>query len=207
MLCDEVGLGKTIEAAMIIKELRARRQAARVLIIVPSGLTRQWQFELKTKFNETFAIYNRDTINYLKNRGDVLSPWADADSIITSHTWASWSEERRKEIAGVDWDLVIVDEAHHAREQRYGNKVQRTNLYRLVYELTSRPEFTRRGVLFLTATPMQLQRHELYSLVEMVDPVLFSSEDEFVAHVEGRGEMNAVVRLLEEAGKPGDVDG
>lgn len=69
MLCDEVGLGKTIEAAMIIKELRARGQAQRVLILVPSGLTRQWQFELKTKFNETFAIYTPGTVRYLGDKG------------------------------------------------------------------------------------------------------------------------------------------
>ncbi|MCZ6828973.1 MAG: SNF2-related protein, partial [Gammaproteobacteria bacterium] len=70
LLADEVGLGKTIEAAMIIKELKARKHTRRVLILVPSGLQRQWQFELKTKFNESFAIYNRDTVSYLKNQGE-----------------------------------------------------------------------------------------------------------------------------------------
>ena len=199
LLCDEVGLGKTIEAAMIVKELRARGLARRVLILVPSGLTRQWQFELKTKFNESFAIFNRDTLRYLESKG-VDNPWTDHDSIITSQSWASWTEKRRNEIAAVDWDLIIVDEAHHARRQRRGNRSTMTNLYRLVSELTARPEFSRRGVLFLTATPLQLQRHELFSLVEMLNPVLFSSETDFVDHIKGLSGLNKLVEDLSGSG-------
>ena len=199
LLCDEVGLGKTIEAGMIVKELRARGLARRVLILVPSGLVRQWQFELKTKFNETFAIFNRETVQYLKAQG-VANPWIDHDSIIASQEWASWSEERRNEIIAVDWDLIIVDEAHHARRQRSGNRFTMTNVYRLVSNLTSRPEFSRRGVLFLTATPLQLQRHELFSLVEMLNPVLFSSEEEFVEHVR---ELSGLNRTVEELTRDG----
>ena len=195
LLCDEVGLGKTIEAAMVVKELRARGLAGRVLILVPSGLVRQWQFELKTKFNETFAIFDNNTFQYLKSKG-VRNPWTDHDSVITSQTWASWSQERRDEIASVDWDLIIVDEAHHARRQRTGSRVTVTNLYRLVSELTSRPEFARRGVLFLTATPLQLQRHELFSLVEMLSPVLFASEDDFVSHLQDLSGLNILVEEL-----------
>ena len=126
LLCDEVGLGKTIEAAMIVKELRARGQAKRVLVLVPTGLVRQWQFELKTKFNEPFAIFNRDTVEYLKNQG-VNSPWLEHDSVIASHTWASWTPGRQAEIAAVPWDLIIVDEAHHARRQRQGKRTTETN--------------------------------------------------------------------------------
>lgn len=201
LLSDEVGLGKTIEAAMVVKELRARGLARRVLILVPSGLVRQWQFELKTKFNETFAIFDRSTLQYLKSKG-VRNPWTDHDSVITSQDWASWSQNRREEIAAVDWDLVIVDEAHHARRQRSGNRVTMTNLYRLVSALTSRPEFARRGVLFLTATPLQLHRHELFSLVEMLNPILFASETEFVSHVQDLSGLN---RLVEELSRQGPV--
>ena len=199
LLADEVGLGKTIEAAMIVKELRARGLARRVLILVPPGLVLQWQFELKTKFNETFAVFGRNTLQYLRSKG-IGNPWTDSDSVITSHSWASWSQERRDEIASVDWDLIIVDEAHHARRQRTGNRVNVTNLYRLVADLTSRPEFARRGVLFLTATPLQLQRHELFSLVEMLNPVLFSSEADFVNHVR---ELSGLNRLVEDLTRDG----
>ena len=204
LLSDEVGLGKTIEAAMVVKELRARGLARRVLILVPSGLIRQWQFELKTKFNETFAIFDKNTLQYLKSKG-VRNPWTDHDSVIASQTWAAWSEERRAEISSVDWDLVIVDEAHHARRQRRGNSVTMTNVYRLVSELTSRPEFARRSVLFLTATPLQLHRHELFSLVEMLNPVLFSSEDDFTEHVEALSGLNRLVEDLTRDGATGEL--
>lgn len=197
MLCDEVGLGKTIEAAMIIKELRARGQARRVLILVPAGLARQWQFELKTKFNETFAIYNANTVRYLKDQKGIVNPWTDHDSIIASHTWASWKDARRKEIASVEWDMVIVDEAHHARLHRNGSTERRTQLFRLVQDLVARPEFARRAALLVTATPLQLERYELYSLTEMLDPILFASERDFVRHIESLSGLNRAVEHLE----------
>ena len=193
MLADEVGLGKTIEAAMIIKELRARGQARRVLVLVPSGLTRQWQFELKTKFNETFAIYNSSTVRYLRDKG-VANPWNENDSVIASHSWASWSPDRIRDISQVAWDLVIVDEAHHARVHADGT---RTLLFKLVQDLVARREFGRRAALFLTATPLQLDRGELYSLVEMLDPVLFVSAEDFSAHIQSLGGLNRTVELLQ----------
>jgi ATP-dependent helicase HepA len=193
LLCDEVGLGKTIEAAMIVKELRARGEAKRVLILVPSGLTQQWQFELKTKFNESFAIYNSDTVRYLRDKG-VLNPWTDTDSVIASHAWASWTADRVREITNVAWDLVIVDEAHHARVHSDGT---RTLLVRLVQALVARREYARRAALMLTATPLQLDRSELYSLVEMLDPILFASESDFDRHIQSLAGLNKTVEELE----------
>ncbi|MEA2495913.1 MAG: hypothetical protein QOJ29_3824 [Thermoleophilaceae bacterium] len=206
MLCDEVGLGKTIEAAMVIKELRARRQVSRVLILAPSGLQRQWQFELKTKFNERFAIYNKDTLRYLEQKG-AENAWMDHDSVITSHSWASWSPERRAEIAAVPWDMIVVDEAHHARAQRHGNSISRTQLYELVSELIGQPESSRRAVLLLTASPMQLEYHELYSLSEMLDPILFASEEDFVDHVTSLAGLNQLVERIEQDGIPIEESG
>ena len=200
LLCDEVGLGKTIEAAMIVKELRTRKEAHRVLILVPSGLQRQWQFELKTKFNETFSIYNRQTVEYLQNQG-IESPWEHNNLIITSHTWAS-RKDIQEQVTKVNWDIVIVDEAHHARRQQFGNKIQITNLYRLVEELVARPENTRRSVLFLTATPMQLQHYELYSLVELLNPILFSSEQDFTRHIQELSGLNAIIDNISSGGYP-----
>jgi SNF2 family DNA or RNA helicase len=201
LLCDEVGLGKTIEAAMIIKELRARGQAHRVLILAPSGLLKQWQFELKTKFNESFAIYNRNTLQVLRDKGE-QSPWSATDSVIASHAWASWDERRRRQIAAVDWDLIVVDEAHHARAQKFGNSIRRTNLFRLVDSLIADRNFLRRGALLVTATPMQLHNYELYSLVEMLDPVLFASQQDFSQHVASLAGLRQLVERLETTGMP-----
>ena len=79
LLCDEVGLGKTIEAGMILKELRAREPDLRVLAIVPPNLVGQWQFEMKSKFNESFAVLNTQTVRHLSNQGYAGNPFAHPD--------------------------------------------------------------------------------------------------------------------------------
>jgi ATP-dependent helicase HepA len=193
LLCDEVGLGKTIEAAMVIKELRARGEAQRTLIIVPPNLLRQWQFELKSKFNETFSILNADTTRALSLQGVKGNPFAAVDSVLVSESWAS-DNKQSEQILRATWDLVIVDEAHHARSKRSGNKVSTTKLYKLVRELTDRSLYPDRAALFLTATPMQLESHELYSLVEMLDPALFPTEEVFDQH---RSQVRGLSRLVE----------
>jgi superfamily II DNA or RNA helicase len=194
LLCDEVGLGKTIEAGMILKELRARQQARRALIIVPPNLLRQWQFELKSKFNEVFSILNTATVQYLRTQGHDGNPFAHFDSVLVSADWIStkkWADL----VVQVEWDMVIVDEAHHARLRRWGNRTQTTQLYNLVSRLASPAYFSRRALLFLTATPMQLEAHELYSLVELVDPALFPTEDHFERN---RGDAPGLNRLVEQ---------
>ena len=91
MLCDEVGLGKTIEAGMALKELRARGGVERVLAIVPPNLVRQWQFELKTKFNETFSVLNTATVNSMRADGYAGNPFANPEypNILCSSRWVS----------------------------------------------------------------------------------------------------------------------
>ncbi len=110
LLCDEVGLGKTIEAGMVIKELRARGGAHRVLVIVPPNLVRQWQFEMKSKFNETFNVLNTDTVRYLESQKQTQNPFTFSKSILCSSYWVS-NPKRAELCSKVDWDLVIVDEA------------------------------------------------------------------------------------------------
>ena len=193
LLCDEVGLGKTIEAGMVLKELRARGGAQRVLAIVPPNIVGQWHFEMKTKFNETFSPLNTDTVRYLENRGHTGNPFTFEESVLCSSGWVA-GPKWAKLCAEADWDLVIVDEAHHARSRRSGSRVETTRLYRLVRDLAAPGHFARRGMLFLTATPMQLDTHELYSLVELLDPALFPSEEHFERH---RREAPGLSRLAE----------
>ncbi|MGH2396838.1 MAG: helicase-related protein, partial [bacterium] len=132
----------------------------------------------------------------------VINPWTDSDSIITSHAWAAYSEDRRKEIASVDWDVVVVDEAHHARIHRSGASYTRTNLFRLVEALVTDRAFSRRGALFITATPLQLELYELYSLVDMLNPTLFSSQPDFEKHIRDRAGLNQLVERLRTGGIP-----
>ena len=193
LLCDEVGLGKTIEAGTVVKELRARRVVQRVLAIVPPNLVRQWQFEMKTKFNEVFAILNTATVGYLQDQGKVGNPFLHFACVLCSSRWVE-SPKWAKLCAAVDWDLVIVDEAHHARHQLFGKKAKSTRLYRLVQALSPPEQVMRRGMLFLTATPLQLHTHELYSLIELLDPALFPSEEHFDRH---RASLPGLGRLVE----------
>ena len=116
ILADEVGLGKTIEAGLILKELRARMGSdlARVLIIVPASLVTQWRFELQSKFNENFVFVDGSEIARLRADHPSENPWAVEPNVICSLQLARL-KRYAEEIAAAPWDLVIVDEAHHAR--------------------------------------------------------------------------------------------
>ncbi len=195
LLCDEVGLGKTIEAGMALKELRIRGGAQRALIIVPPNLARQWQFEMKTKFNETFAILNTQTVKYEANRGERGNPFARHNSVICPSSWVA-RQEWAKLCTEADWDLIIVDEAHHVRMHEDGRT---TRLYDVVKKLAISNNAARRSLLLLTATPMQLGTHEIYALVELLDPVLFPSSGEFEKH---RNSVPGLNRLVERLRSP-----
>ena len=183
ILADEVGLGKTIEAGLILKELKARGLANRVLVITPASLREQWQGELKTKFNENFQIYDSATIKENQRRYARRNPWEIDDHIITSIHFArrqAVDENQASEDTGVwldevDWDLVIFDEAHHLRRKLNGRKVEYTKAYRLGQTLAEKTN----SLLLLTATPMQLSPYEAFSLIELVDSSLFTSYGDF----------------------------
>jgi SNF2 family DNA or RNA helicase len=116
ILADEVGLGKTIEAGLILKELRARMGSdlARVLIIVPASLVSQWQFELRSKFNERFVFIDGASVARILDEHPDENPWSIEPNVICSLQLAR-RDKYSDEIAAAPWDLVIVDEAHHAR--------------------------------------------------------------------------------------------
>jgi SNF2 family DNA or RNA helicase len=116
ILADEVGLGKTIEAGLILKELRARmgNDLARVLIIVPASLVTQWRFELQSKFNEQFAFFDGAEVARMRGERRHENPWAVEPNVICSLQLARM-DKHAEDIAAAPWDLVIVDEAHHAR--------------------------------------------------------------------------------------------
>ena len=204
MLCDEVGLGKTIEAGMALKELRVKSDVERVLVIAPPNLVRQWQFELRTKFNEEFAVLNTATVNNMRENGYAGNPFAHPDhpNVICSSRWVSgrrWSGL----CVEAHWDMIIVDEAHHARRHPDGST---TAPYRLLRDLAP-DEQVNRPMLFLTATPMQLHPSELYALVEILDPTLFPSEEDFDEHRKAMPGLSALAQKLSAAGEfpiPGD---
>jgi SNF2 family DNA or RNA helicase len=116
ILADEVGLGKTIEAGLILKELRARMGAelARVLVVVPASLVSQWRFELESKFNERFVFLDGAAVARIRTERPGENPWAVEPNVICSLQLAR-RDKHADDISTAPWDLVIVDEAHHAR--------------------------------------------------------------------------------------------
>lgn len=187
ILADEVGLGKTIEAGLVIKELRARGLIERVLVITPASLTIQWQQELRSKFNETFEFIDGAGVKFLSRDGS--NPWSKRDNVICSLEFAR-SEKNTKSITEADWDIVVFDEAHRLRRRKIGNRTQYTRAYQLADKL--KDHF---GLLLLTATPMQLDPFELYSLIELVEPGLYSY-DEYESRSEEIPKLNKLMKRL-----------
>ena len=147
LLADEVGLGKTIEAGIIIKEFLTTGLAKTVLILAPPSLLAQWQDELASKFNLDFINQKADP-----RFVDVLSH----DLLLMSHASASYPK-KSKALQDIFWDLVIVDEAHSMKNSA-------THKHQLVKNLS------KRNLLLLTATPIQNNLEELYNIVELLRP-------------------------------------
>jgi superfamily II DNA or RNA helicase len=190
ILADEVGLGKTIEAGLIIKELRARELINRVLIVVPASLQLQWQSELRSKFNENFEVIDGAAAQYLGRGG--ANPWMARQNVICSLPFAS-SPKRAEQIIEAEWDLVIFDEAHRVRRSRQSaSKTRVTLAYRLADELKELVN----GLLLLTATPMQLDPFELYSLIELVEPGLFPGYSTYDSRRGFLPRLNALMKVL-----------
>ena len=156
ILADEVGLGKTIEAGIILKELLISGLAKSVLILVPPSLMYQWQDELESKFDLNF-VKQRDDPRFK----DVLSH----ELLIMSHDSATVPTQKNL-LKKRDWDMVIVDEAHSMKNAE-------THKHQLLKELP------RKFTLFLTATPIENNLRELYNLAELLKPGTFGTLSEF----------------------------
>lgn len=159
LLADEVGLGKTIEACLLLREYLMRRLIKRVLILVPNPLVSQWHEELSSKFHLDFKVAPRTATS---SRDEF---WATHDRVLVSTSFAR-TGRRPEAIAGAHWDLVIVDEAHHCRNRT-------TKLWKLVNSLQ------RRHMFLLTATPVQNNLLELYSLLTLLEPGHLKTEADF----------------------------
>ncbi len=160
LLCDEVGLGKTIEAGLVLSELHLRGLARSVLVLVPPSLIEQWQGEMRRKFSLELTSHDDPAF---RQRG--AAAWKECDRIIASiHT--AKREPHRSAILERHWDLVIVDEAHHLRNRT-------TQLWRFASELQ------KQFILLLTATPVQNNLEELFNLVTLLEPGLLRTAKQF----------------------------
>ncbi len=158
LLSDEVGLGKTIEAGRIFSVLRECGRASRVLIVLPDSLTNQWLAEMARRFNEVFSLVNSEAL-------EESDPYMAARRAITP--WTALKGGLLDEALKYDWDLLIVDEAHHLHEGQEA------------YEAVSRLAKRSRSVLLLTATPSRSGLETEFGLLRLVDPKRFTDFDTY----------------------------
>jgi len=183
LLADEVGLGKTIEASLVIAQRWAERKR-RILLIVPASLRKQWSQELYDKFSLPSVIVERKSYGDLRKKG-IAKPLEHDRIVITSYEFAALKAD---EIRSGKWDLVVFDEAHRLRNVYRKDGAVRARLLRDAV----RPFFK----ILLTATPLQNSLMELYGLVSVLDEHHFGDEDSFRnQYVTGPGARNGHIFL------------
>ena len=169
LVADEVGLGKTISAGLVIRQLVLSGRARRVLILTPKSVQRQWQEELFEKFALNVPLYDGqafvDVHGHVQPAGPG-NPWDAVPLALASSHLAKRRERQPELLAAQPWDLVVVDEAHHARRKDF----QDLTAYRpnRLLQLLNGLEAKTRGMLLLTATPMQVHPIEVWDLLRLL---------------------------------------
>jgi SNF2 family DNA or RNA helicase len=193
LIADEVGLGKTIETALVLRELASRGELNRALMVVPAGLVNNWHEELNEVFNLNFEVFGRD--------GDVSdrrsNAFAKHNLLIASIDTLKRPARIKKLLDAPRWDLIVFDEAHHCTAYKQGGKTRKTQNYKLAEALRDHS----RDLLLLTATPHQGDHYRFWKLMDLLDPTLFSSETEMI---EQRHRLNPYIfrRTKADACKP-----
>jgi SNF2 family DNA or RNA helicase len=175
LIADEVGLGKTIEAGMVLRYAWLSGRAKRILILAPKGVMTQWQIELREKFNLNWPIYDGKSLKWYPSplmkghseREVSRDDWHHEPFVIVSSHLMRRSERQRELLEAAEpWDLVVLDEAHHARRRSPGaTKEGPPNLLlRLMQQLNQRTK----GLLLLSATPMQVHPVEVWDLLSLL---------------------------------------
>lgn len=209
LLADDVGLGKTIEAGLILTELLLRRRVRRVLVLCPASLRLQWQQELRDKFCLSFDVVDRPATHALQRKlGLDANPWRTFSRVITSYDYLKQPDVFERFLAasrmsedapGLPWDLLIVDEAHNLAPAPFGEDSDVSAMLRRLVPLTEHR-------LFLSATPHNGYTRSFTGLLETLDPVRFTRKsDPLTAAEQGRVEQVVIRRLKREINARGPV--
>jgi len=161
LIADDVGLGKTIEAGLVIRSMIAHGRADRILLLCPANLAPQWREQLSERFDEWFDI--------LRTEMNITDPrrWDNSPRIIASIQTLRLPKHRDILLEStLDWDLVIVDEAHHLTAREYASKIDKNKNYQLLDRLREKSKF----FLFLTATPHQGEDDRFAMMLRLLDP-------------------------------------
>src|SRR6266446_4577618 len=193
LIADEVGLGKTIETALILRELASRGALRRAMMVVPAGLVNNWHRELNEVFHLDFEVFGSE--------GDVTdrksNAFAKHDRLIASVDTLKRPNRVRRLLEAPKWDLIVFDEAHHLTAVKSGGRVRKTENYKLAEAMRAHA----RDLLLLSATPHQGDHFPFWMLVQLLNPTLFNSSEEMV---EQRHRLNSVIfrRTKADACKP-----
>ena len=174
LIADEVGLGKTVQAGLLLRQAWLSGKAKRILVMAPASILRQWQRELREKFALNWPIYTGKALEWQatpvhpggRSQPVDRSGWTAAEPCVLVSSQLLRRRERHQEVLEAEsWDLVVLDEAHHARTSRDNTGRQRPNtMMQLMQKLQART----RGLLLLTATPMQVSPLEVWDLLSLL---------------------------------------
>ena len=168
LIADEVGLGKTIETGLILRYLLVSQKVKRVLILAPASIQPQWHEELREKFNLHFWSYSKGELKNPygeRSQSGEENIWNSQNLILASSHLVRRSDRTKQLLDAQPWDLVILDEAHHARRQSPQNRKETPNrLLKLMQQLREKS----RSLLLLSATPMQIDAIEVFDLLQLL---------------------------------------
>ncbi|WP_429088920.1 RNA polymerase-associated protein RapA [Aeromonas allosaccharophila] len=188
LLADEVGLGKTIEAGMVIHQQLLSGRAHRVLILLPETLQHQWLVEMLRRFNLHFSLFDEERC--IEAFADAENPFETEQLVICSLDFLRKKRRRFEQVLEAEWDLLVVDEAHHLE----WSEEAPSRAYEMVEALAEQVP----GVLLLTATPDQLGHQSHFARLRLLDPERFYDYEAFLAEEQAYGQVaSAAQELLE----------
>ncbi len=188
LLADEVGLGKTIEAGMILARLIASGRVERALVLLPEPLVYQWFVELLRRFNLQFSIYDEERCTAIELAGDARNPFEDEQLVITDLAFLAGNPRRAAQAVAAGWDLLVVDEAHHLAWTPQAASPE----YAVVETLAAATP----GVILLTATPEQLGRTGHFARLRLLDPARYHDLERYVAEADGYLALSQIAAKL-----------
>ncbi|HEX6833496.1 MAG TPA: RNA polymerase-associated protein RapA, partial [Rudaea sp.] len=191
LLADEVGLGKTIEAGMILARQLASGRAARALILLPETLIHQWFVELLRRFNLAFAIFDEERCEAIEQAGDGRNPFADEQLVLTERAFLRDHPRRAEQALEAGWDLLIVDEAHHLAWSPQGASTDYTLVERFARAVP--------GLILLTATPEQLGRAGHFARLRLLDPARYDDLERYQREAESYVALSGIADKLQAA--------
>lgn len=193
LLADEVGLGKTIEAGLILHRLHLTGRADRILILVPEPLIHQWFIEMLRRFNLLFSIFDDERCEAIEMHDPGANPFLDSQLVICNAGLLAGNQERARQVIDAGWDLLVVDEAHHLE----WSAQHASPHYQLVDALARRTS----GLLLLTATPQQLGPEGHFARLRLLDPDRYADLSVFLHEADHYEKVaQAIDRVID--GKP-----